>query len=65
MIRIIIAVLGVVATIAIAPILLIGKTLVLIGDTVCYFVCMGMARLFTAMKWSGTALSWLRIYRKG
>ena len=63
MLRIMLVILAAVMTVISFPVLLLGKITILVGDTICYCVCMWMAKLHDTLKWPETALSWLRIYR--
>jgi len=55
-------IMGVILAVGTFPILFAGKILYFIGDTICWCVCMGMAKLNDAANKPEVALTWLNIY---
>lgn len=54
--------LSIVLSVLAGILLFIGKALSFLGDTISFYICMGMAKLCDYMKWHDTALTWLKCY---
>jgi hypothetical protein len=51
--------------IASLPLMFVGKALMLIGDTICFCVCMGMAKMLATLNRPREAMLFLKLYRTG
>lgn len=60
--RLLIIPLSIVLSVLACILLFIGKALSFLGDTISFYICMGMAKFFDYMKWHNAALTWLKCY---